>query len=102
MDTERKRLLNRWNALHDSAGLRRAGAFARVLWLIGVILLLVVVFGLYYRFPTAVVAGVAAVMGWVIAESNALRARISQWPVVQTYIKWDRVSDDLARLERDA
>jgi hypothetical protein len=34
-------------------------------------------------------------MGWVVAESNALRTRLAQWPVFMTYIDWKRVDEDL-------
>jgi hypothetical protein len=34
------------------------------------------------------------VAGWVVAERNALRLRISQWPIFSAYIDWDRVHQD--------
>lgn len=41
------------------------------------------------------VAVAAAAMGWVIAERNALRTRLGQWPIFKTYIDWNRVEEDL-------
>ena len=95
MDPATKRLLSRWQSLRTEVGLKRAASVARWLWLVGLILALVVAFGLYYELPPLAVAAAAAAMGWVIAERNALNLRISQWPVVASYIDWGRVTDDL-------
>ena len=43
----------------------------------------------------AFVAIAAAVTGWVIAESNALRTRLAQWPIFKSYIDWKKVEEDL-------
>jgi len=45
--------------------------------------------------PPIVLVAVSAVMGWVIAERNALKSRITQWPTFANYIDWARVSNDL-------
>ena len=68
---------------------------ARVLWMVGLVLCLFVVFGVVYRLHPALIAIAAAVMGWVIAERNALRTRAAQWPIFRSYIDWKRVQDDL-------
>lgn len=95
MNIETKQLLTRWQSLERNDGLRRAGATARRLWIIGLILCIVVVFALVYRLHPALIAGLAAAMGWVIAESNALRTRLAQWPIVKSYIDWKKVEEDL-------
>lgn len=95
MNTETKQLLSRWQSLEKNGGLQRAGSTARVLWIVGLILCIVVVFAVVYRLHPAFVAVTAAAMGWVIAESNALRTRLAQWPIFKSYIDWKRVQDDL-------
>ena len=95
MDTATKHLLNRWRSLRTEAGLKRAASVARWLWFIGLILALVVAFGLYYGLSSLADAAAAAAMGWVVAERNALKSRISQWPTVANYIDWSRVANDL-------
>jgi hypothetical protein len=66
-----------------------------MLWFIGLALCIFVVFAVIYRLHPAFVAVTAAAMGWVIAETNALRARIAQWPIFKTYINWNRVEEEL-------
>ncbi len=95
VDTETKRLLTRWRSLSEGEGLRHAAKTARVLWAVGLVATLFVVFAVVFHFHPALVAGAAAVTGWVIAERNALRMRISQWRIFKNYIDWRRVEEDL-------
>jgi hypothetical protein len=95
MNIETKQLLTCWQSLEKNGGLRRADATARLLWIFGLLLCIFVVFAVVYRLHPAFVAVPAAAMGWVIAESNALRTRLAQWPVVKTYIDWKKVEEDL-------
>ena len=95
MNTETKQLLTRWQSLEENGGLQRAGATARLLWIVGLVLCIFVVFAVVYRLHPAFVAVTAAVMGWVIAESNALRTRLAQWPLFKSYIDWKKVEEDL-------
>jgi hypothetical protein len=96
MNTETKHLLARWQSLAKDGGLQRADSTARVLWVAGLVLFLFVVFAVVYRLHPAFVAVAAAVMGWVIAERNALRTRSAQWPIFKSYIDWKRVQQDLS------
>jgi len=95
MNNETKQLLTRWQSLDKDGGLRRVDSTARVLWVVGLALFIFVVFVVFYRVHPAFVAVAAAVMGWVTAERNALRARIAQWPIFKKYIDWKRVEEDL-------
>ncbi len=95
MNTETKQLLTRWQSLEKNDGLQRAGATARLLWIVGLVLCIFVVFAVVYRLHAAFVAVAAAGMGWVIAESNALRTRLAQWPIFKSYIDWKKVEEDL-------
>lgn len=101
MNPEARRLLTRWQSLRDGKGMERATSVARGLWLAGLALFLFVFLGIYFSFPEVAVTVAAAVMGWVIAESNALRLRIAQWATVASYIDWGRVGDDLAGHQQD-
>jgi hypothetical protein len=56
-----------------------------------------VVFGVAYGLHPAAIAVAAAAMGWIIAETNALRWRLAQWPTLKRYIDWQRVHEDLAK-----
>ena len=95
MNTETKELLTRWQSLEKDGGLQRAGAASRTLRIVGLVLCIFVVFAVVYRLHPALVAVAAAVMGWMIAESNALRTRLTQWPIFKSYIDWKKVEEDL-------
>ena len=95
MNPETKQLLSRWQSLEKDGALQRATSRARALWFVGLALCIFVVFAVIYRLHPAFVAAAAAAMGWVIAESNALRTRLAEWPIFKTYIDWKRVEEDL-------
>jgi len=95
MDKETRELLSRWESLRSANGLAHATSMTRILWLLGLVLFLGVVIGLYYALYPAVLAAASAVMGWVIAERNALKSRMSQWSIFSRYLDWERVRDDL-------
>ena len=102
MSTETKQLLIRWQSLQKGDGLRRADSAARALRLVGLVLCVLVVCGVDFNLHPAVVAVAAAVMGWVVAESNALRTRLAQWPIFKHYIDWRRVLEDLKEGNTDS
>ena len=95
MNAETRQLLSRWQSLERDGVLHHAASRARALWFFGLALCIFVVFAVIYRLHPAFVAVAAAAMGWVIAETNALRARIAQWPIFKAYIDWKRVEEDL-------
>jgi len=97
MNAETKQLLIRWQSLEKDGGLQHAVSRARALWFVGLALCIFVVFAVIYRLHPAFAVVAAAAMGWVIAESNALRTRVAQWPIFKTYIDWKRVEEDLRR-----
>ena len=95
MDKHSKDLLSQWQLLESGDGLKRSGSMVRILWIAGLLLCIVVIFGISYGLHPVVVAIAAVAMGWVIAERNALRTRLSQWPILRRYIDWKRVQEDL-------
>ena len=99
MDQNTKNLLRRWNSLENGDGLKRAASWAMLLWLVGLVLCFVVVFGIIYGLHPAAIAATAAAGGWLIAETNALRTRLAQWPMFKEYIDWQRVRRDIGESE---
>jgi len=70
--------------------------------LVGLLCSLVVVFRLIYGLHPIVIAFVAAIGGVMLAETNALRTRMAQWPIFKQYIDWQRVHEDLGDTEQSA
>jgi hypothetical protein len=95
MNTKSRNMLLRLLALEDEGGLRRAKTVVRVLGFVGLALSIFIVFGIVYKLHPIAIAVGAAVMGWVIAERNALRTRLVQWPAIRRYVDWKRVEEDL-------
>ena len=95
MNTKSRNLLLLWLSLEEEDGLRRAKAAIVALGLIGVALSIFIVCGLVYKFHPIAIAAAATVMGWVIAERNALRTRLVQWPAIRRYVDWKLVEEDL-------
>jgi hypothetical protein len=95
MPNHTTRLLARLDSLEKGGGLRRAKLVGRVLFLVGLVLAAFVGVAIAYGLQPAFIAVPAAAVGWIIAERNALRSRISQWPIMRNYIDWQRVHADL-------
>lgn len=101
MNAETEQILRRWQTLEKGGGVKQAHSMARLLWFVGLLLFLFVVFGVFYQLHPALIAAAAALMGWVVAETNALRKRIMQWPIFKNYIDWKRVHVDLGEEHSD-
>jgi hypothetical protein len=97
MQTSATALLKRLRSLEEGDGIRRATSLSRILFVIGLLLSMFVGYAIVYRLHPALIAAAALVVGFVIAERNALRSRISQWPIFRGYIDWQRVREDLKR-----
>ena len=97
MQTRATALLKRLLSLEEGDGIRRATSLSRILFVIGLLLSVFVGYAIVYRLHPALIAAAALVVGFVIAERNALRSRISQWPIFRGYIDWQRVRADLKR-----
>jgi hypothetical protein len=95
IDAETKRLLARWHALSQSDALQRTRSMALTLKVVGVVVVILVVVAIANAVSPILVAIGAAVAGWVIAETNALRTRVVQWNTFQTYLDWNRIEKDL-------
>ena len=93
-------LLRRWRALREDTGVRQVSSRIRVFWILGFAFCVVAVLGIVYCWPAIIVAIAGAGAGWLIAETNALRNRLLQWPFFQRYIDWRKVDEDLSNSDR--
>ena len=96
----RQNILKRWQSLHEGGGLRQARRVTLILRVASLLALVAVFAGIALGVHPAIVALLAAAMGWLIAETNALRLRLAQWPIMEAYIDWARVRAD-ANTESD-
>jgi hypothetical protein len=98
MQNKTMRLLFRSTSLEKGDGLRRARSMAHMLNTVGLLLASFVGYAVAFRLhPILIAAAAAATVGWIMAERNALRTRITQWPILRSYIDWQRVQQDFNR-----
>ena len=90
-----KSVLVRWVALEDGDGVRLVTGRIRLLWVLGFVAWLAAVVCVYYHGNSWLALALAAVAGWLIAETNALRSRLEQWPCLRQYLDWKRIRDEL-------
>jgi hypothetical protein len=91
----KKPLLLRWISLRDGTGVAQIRTRIRTLWSLGFFLFAGAALSAIFHLDGWVTLGLALGAGWVIAEVNALRSRLSQWPTLSEYIDWQRVKGDL-------
>jgi hypothetical protein len=60
-----------------------------------VVFVAAIVMGHFIAIPNWVSVGLGVVVGWLLAERNALETRTKQWPIFRRYIDWNRVQTDL-------
>jgi uncharacterized protein HemY len=99
MDKNSKSLLLRWQALEKGDGIQQVKSMIRRLDLFGFAASLIVVYCIYFKLNPIFVALAAIVLGWVVAERNALRSRMDQWSFLKQYIDWQRVEQDVSKHE---
>jgi hypothetical protein len=97
MKTHANRLLTRLQSFEKGDGLQRAKSVGCVLFVVGMLLAICIGIAVAYGLHPGFIAIASAAVGWIIAERNALRSRISQWPIMRNYIDWHRVEQDLRR-----
>ena len=95
MDAKSKELLLRWQSLNEVDALKRVRTRALAFRCAGLVVFAAAAAGIALDWPPVVVAVLAVAFGWIVAETNALRTRIEQWPTFKRYINWQRVTDDL-------
>jgi hypothetical protein len=97
MNSHANRLLTRLDSLEKGDGLQRAKSVGRVLFIVGLLLAIFIGIAVEDGLHLGLIAFASAALGWIVAERNALRSRISQWPIMRNYIDWHRVEQDLPR-----
>src|SRR5262245_53625905 len=93
---ERSEFLSRWSALESGSGLGEARAVSKRLSLSSLaICAFTAIAGLYFS-PFSLVFVIPGIMiGYLIAERNALDSRAKQWAIFREYIDWPKVRQDL-------
>jgi hypothetical protein len=91
-------LVRRWADLEWGSGIERARRICRRLTIAGLVLFAVVgVATVFDDIPRVALGLVGIVAGWLVAERNALRSRLAQWPTIRQYVDWPKVERDLGR-----
>jgi hypothetical protein len=89
-------ILSRWLAIESGNGLQKARRIARSLSIAALVFCIGIGLAVMRFGPTSLLFAIAGlVVGWLIAERNALDARIANWPTYRQYIDWPRVRKDL-------
>lgn len=89
-------ILARWHEIESREGLARAKKISRSLTIVALILCVVIgLVSIRYGLASIAYAVAGALVGWLIAERNALDSRIADWPTYRQYIDWSRVRQDL-------
>jgi len=91
-----KTILSRWVAIEQGDEIRRIRRVSRNLSLAAyMIFFAALAICAYFQPPAWIALFPGLVVGWLIAEKNALDTRIAHWPVFRRYIDWARVEADL-------
>ena len=95
MDAKSKELLLRWQSLNEAEAMKRSRKHMLVFRCTGLVAFFAAATGIALDRSSAAVAVPAIAFGWIVAETNALRTRMDQWPIFKRYINWQRIADDL-------
>ena len=93
---QRHEILTRWVAIESGNGIENVRKTSHFFSIAAFTVCVAV--GLVYAFfdlPSLVFEFPGALIGWLIAERNALESRIAQWPTFRQYIDWTKVREDL-------
>ena len=77
--------------------MERAKFASRKLFFIGILLTGIVAVLMFFKANSIFIALVSAVIGWSIAERNALRSRINLWPKLEKYLSWEAIHERLSK-----
>jgi positive regulator of sigma E activity len=95
VDASTKHILQRWQALDEGPGLRRAERLSYILRTAGLLLVVFVAAAVANGLDRIAIAVAGVVAGWLIAEGYALRTRRFHWRIFRSYLDWDRIRKDL-------
>ena len=89
--------LKRWITLKDEKDLSGASTAVTTLFVLGAMLSILLAFLILLEVHSIFVAIVSLVLGWSIAERNALRTRIKLWPHLEKYLNWEAIRGHISR-----
>jgi hypothetical protein len=95
MDPNTNQILTRWQSLAEGPGMKRVTLLYRILSIIGLLSTVFFIYASAIHLSYNVTAAAALLTGWIVAEGNALRTRIAQWPTFKAYLDWNRIRQDL-------
>jgi hypothetical protein len=94
---ETRDILARWIAI-ETGGIDGARRRAKQLSLAAFVLCVgVALVSGFIQLPGLAYVIPGALIGWLVAERNALESRCAQWATFRKYIDWPRVHEDLRR-----
>ena len=93
MDQEQE-TLQRWVAIEDSTGIDAALRMVKNLTVGSISLTILIVCAFYFNFHPAIVSVLSILLGWSVAERNALRSRIKLWPQLRKYLDWKLIREN--------
>lgn len=93
MNQEQK-ILQKWISIKDEGGISKAKKTKIILLLLGVILSVVVAIIFYYKLNPLFSIIPSVLLGWSVAERNALTSRIKSWSKLEKYLNWDVIREN--------
>jgi len=87
-------ILQTWLSLKEAGGLLKAKRASNILLIIGLVISILLVFSIFYRLNPIISVILSFILGWSIAERNALRIRIEMWPKLEKYLNWDVIQEN--------
>ena len=92
----RQEMLRAWVAIERGNGIEKVIGTGRYLSLVAfAVTVATVLIGMNFELPRLVFFVPGVLVGWLIAERNALADRLSKWPILREYIDWLHVEADL-------
>ena len=92
----RQEMLGAWVAIERGNGSARVLRTGRYLSFAAfAVTVATVLVSMNFELPRLVFFAPGVLVGWLIAERNALADRLSKWPILRQYIDWSHVDADL-------
>lgn len=89
---EEHKILETWISIKEAGGPIKARKTVNLLLLIGISLSVLIAILVYLRVNPILYVALSIILGWSIAERNALTVRIKMWPKLDKYLNWELIS----------
>ncbi len=86
-----KQILQTWLTLKENGGLLKAKKAKNTLLFFGLLLSFLVAYMLFHKLNPIYSILPLVLIGWSIAERNALCSRIESWPKLEKYLNWELI-----------